>query len=465
MASSASMTKIQEAYIAFYGRAADAAGQTYWADRYEAEGWDAIVDAFGNSAEATALYGAGGDEAQIQAIYNQMFGRDGDAEGVAFYTDLLTSGAASASDIAARIFDGATGDDATILANKVAVADLFTAAAGSSYDDAEAARTFMSTVDADTVPADADVAGAVAEQGSTGGVDGQTFTLTTGTDTITGSADDDAISGAIATLSSEATFGVKDVIDGGDGNDTLTASMSTNFAGFTDGSIKNVETINLSNGTAVGRTFDASGVSGVETYNVDGNITLTDVADLANLTFANVKGTADLSATYVSKTVEGTSDTVSLGLTNIGTADDSTTTANENDASGVTLAGVETVNLTASGTNVVDVTNVAAAKAMTASGSGSLKIDGVGANLKSFDGSAMTGKVTIDTSATMTSGTAIKTGSGDDKVILTAGELLANATVDMGTGADKLLINGGSGTTQYTMSGVETLELSSLGGG
>jgi len=465
MASSASMTKIQEAYIAFYGRAADAAGQTYWADRYEAEGWDAVVDAFGNSAEATALYGAGGDEAQIQAIYNQMFGRDGDAEGVAFYTDLLTSGAASASDIAARIFDGATGDDATILSNKVAVADLFTAAAGDSYDNAEAARTFMSTVDKDTVAADADVAGAVADQGSAGGANGSTFTLTTGTDTITGTADDDAITGDIATLSTNATLTVKDVIDGGEGSDTLTASIGTNFAGFTTGSIKNVETINLENSTAVARTFDASGISGVEQYNLTGAVTLSDVADLANVSYSGVAGTKSMSVTYASAAVEGTADSVSLALTNVGTADNASTTANEENATDLTMAGVETLAISATGTNVVDLGSASAVKTITADGTGSLKITNVASTVKSIDASAMSGNATIDPSTNMTSGSGIQTGSGNDKITVDSTDLLANATVAMGDGTDKLLINGGgAATTQYSMSGVETMEMSGLTG-
>jgi hypothetical protein len=465
MASSASMTKIQEAYIAFYGRAADAAGQTYWADRYEAEGWDAVVDAFGNSAEATALYGAGGDEAQIQAIYNQMFGRDGDAEGVAFYTDLLTSGAASASDIAARIFDGATGDDATILSNKVAVADLFTAAAGDNYDNAEAARTFMSTVDKDTVAADADVDGAVAEQGSAGGADGSTFALTTGTDTITGTAADDAITGDIATLSTEATLTVKDVIDGGEGSDTLTASIGTNFAGFSTGSLKNVETVNLENSTAVARTFDATGVSGVEQYNLTGAITLSDVADLANVSYSGVAGTKSMSVTYASATVEGTADSVSLALTNVGTADDASTSANEENATDLTMAGVETLAVSATGTNVVDLGSASAVKTITADGTGSLKITNVASTVKSIDASAMSGNATFDPSTNMSSGTGIQTGSGNDKITVDSTDLLANATVAMGDGTDKLLINGGGATTtQYAMSGTETLELSGLGG-
>jgi len=284
MASSASMTKIQEAYVAFYGRAADAAGQTYWADRYEAEGWDAIVDAFGNSAEATALYGAGGDEAQVQAIYNQMFGRDGDAEGVAFYTDMLTSGAASASDIAARIFDGATGDDATILANKVAVADKYTASvaanADASYTDAAAARTFLSTVTASTDAATVDTDAEVAASQVT--VAGQTFTLTTGVDSITTTAGNDTITAAAGTLAT--TDSVLDSTT--DDNDSMTIVASATATP----TITNVENISMDWDSNATIQYDLSNVSGATVSITNDTLAFAGTATIAgtgsnNLTF------------------------------------------------------------------------------------------------------------------------------------------------------------------------------------
>jgi hypothetical protein len=73
MATTESMNKVQEAYIAFYGRPADAAGQEYWADKLDNGSWADIVDAFGNSDEAASLYGAGGDQAQVEAIYLQCW--------------------------------------------------------------------------------------------------------------------------------------------------------------------------------------------------------------------------------------------------------------------------------------------------------------------------------------------------------------------------------------------------------
>jgi hypothetical protein len=81
MATSTSLARVQELYVAYYGRAADYAGREYWADRMDSEGEAAIIDAFANSAESIALYGNGGDAAQIDAIYTNVLGRAADDAG------------------------------------------------------------------------------------------------------------------------------------------------------------------------------------------------------------------------------------------------------------------------------------------------------------------------------------------------------------------------------------------------
>jgi len=146
---------IQGAYIAYYQRPADSAGEIYWAQRLADAGGDvaAIVDAFGNSAESVALFGSTTDaSAKITSIYLQMFGRSPDAGGLQFYANLVNSGQKSLASVALDIYNGATGDDGIMLANKLAVADSFTAAASlhPSYvgDVAEASRTMLSSVDA-----------------------------------------------------------------------------------------------------------------------------------------------------------------------------------------------------------------------------------------------------------------------------------------------------------------------------
>jgi S-layer protein len=57
MAAAQYYDQIQKAYIAYYGRPADPAGQDYWATQLDKAGGnlDVIINAFGNSVESTHL--------------------------------------------------------------------------------------------------------------------------------------------------------------------------------------------------------------------------------------------------------------------------------------------------------------------------------------------------------------------------------------------------------------------------
>ena len=125
---------------------------------------------FGASAEATTLYGSLTNTAKVNALYQQSFGRDADFAGLMYYAGQLTAGTMTAATIAQNIFDGASGADATILANKLVVAKAYTAAIDTASEvvaysgtvAAAAARALLTTVDAATVTASFDVATSVA---------------------------------------------------------------------------------------------------------------------------------------------------------------------------------------------------------------------------------------------------------------------------------------------------------------
>ncbi len=120
-------TEVQKVYISYYGRPGDPAGSAYWAERLAASGGDlsAIIEAFGTSQEFDERYGALGNEALIDTVYQQMFGRAPDAAGREFYLDLLDSDTKTLQSIALDILNGAQNDDARIIANKLLVADYF----------------------------------------------------------------------------------------------------------------------------------------------------------------------------------------------------------------------------------------------------------------------------------------------------------------------------------------------------
>lgn len=99
----------------------------------------------------------------------------------------------------------------------------------------------------------------------------QSFTLTISADTLTGNLGNDTFIGEISSLSTANTLNITDKLDGGAGNDTLKATINTNFTGFTTGFVKNIETVELKNGSTIARTFDTSGVTDVTTYKIDAN--------------------------------------------------------------------------------------------------------------------------------------------------------------------------------------------------
>lgn len=80
---------MQEAYIAYYGRPADGVGLHYWgASLYQENGdLEALISAYGTSVEYTSRYGALADDALINVLYQNMFGRDTDAVGRQWYVD------------------------------------------------------------------------------------------------------------------------------------------------------------------------------------------------------------------------------------------------------------------------------------------------------------------------------------------------------------------------------------------
>jgi len=153
--------KVQKAYIAYYGRPADPGGLNYWVGQLD-EGvkFDIMLKAFGTSDEAVTLFGNKNPEETIQTLFQQILGRTPDAGGLAFYVGKLNDGSMTGITIAQNVLDGATGDDAAIVTNKLAVADAFnkaldTADERAAYTGATAVvtlRNMLATVDETTVP-------------------------------------------------------------------------------------------------------------------------------------------------------------------------------------------------------------------------------------------------------------------------------------------------------------------------
>jgi len=143
---------VQKAYIAYYGRPADSGGQDFWVTQLMANDskLSSIINTFGNSAEFNDRFGMLSNSQLIDNIYQQLFARAPDAGGKQFYLDSLNSEKRTLQNISLAILSGAKGNDALIIANKLAVSRRFTANVDDSsfeYNGIEAANAAKALLD------------------------------------------------------------------------------------------------------------------------------------------------------------------------------------------------------------------------------------------------------------------------------------------------------------------------------
>lgn len=496
MAAAAYFETVQKIYIAFYQRPADPAGLKYWAEQIDLAGGNpnAVITAFGTQPESIALYGevtAANIGTVLDKIYQAAFSRTPAEAEKAYWTEQFNAGGITASSMALAVVLGAQNADAASVANKLTVANEFTAQvdgnALSSADfgvapfavtyvgdaDADAARAILKPVTGDTAtiltPAQIteQIKATIAEPSDP--INSVTQALTTGVDTLVGGVAGDVFTGVASALTAENTLNALDQIDGGAGVDTLKVDLKSNFTGFTGtGKLANVENIELTNSGTIGRSFDATGVTGAAKYVL--NAGTADIS-LSNLAAAGITvdvvgqkaGTATIG--FTTKAVEGTADALTVGVNGVGTAAvkdaaGAVTTA----AKYVTVAasGIEALTVNATGDNLVNLAT-AATKTITAAGTGSLTVEAVGA-VTSFDASGVKGAVTANlTGADVGLLATVKGGEGNDVITVDLGDLTANATVSGGAGTNTLKLSG-AGTVQPTLSQFQTVELNGITG-
>lgn len=79
------------------------------------------MDAFANSQEYDDRFGNLGIEELVGNLFQQLFGRDPDAAGRAFYVGVLESGDRTLQSISLDILNGAQNEDADIVQNRVEI--------------------------------------------------------------------------------------------------------------------------------------------------------------------------------------------------------------------------------------------------------------------------------------------------------------------------------------------------------
>ncbi|NNG22933.1 DUF4214 domain-containing protein [Telluria aromaticivorans] len=120
---------VQKLYVAYFNRPADHAGLDYWTNVVEAQkgSTTAVSAAFAAEAEYKTAY-AGMTNAQVvNQVYLNLFGRAAETAGQTYWADLLTSGKITIDKVVAEIAKGAQTTDAESYENKVSGATAFTA--------------------------------------------------------------------------------------------------------------------------------------------------------------------------------------------------------------------------------------------------------------------------------------------------------------------------------------------------
>lgn len=296
---------------------------------------------------------------------------------------------------------------------------------------------------------------------------GKTFTLTTGTDFITGTSGNDTILAGVdgGTAGTGTTLNAGDQINGGAGVDTLKifdSATSTNATNFAAASIQNVEIVENHGALAL----DVSGNAGVKEawqFAATGSVTATTAQKIG--LSGNV---GPQTATFVG--AETTSNAATIALKDAGIAGTAASVATD----GTTI---ENLTLELAGKNVVSTLTDAALETLTITGAGSVAGDAGAATaiagtttLKSVNASTNTGGVNLSVASTVVAaaGFALTGGSGNDSATLT-GLSIGKTTVDLGAGNDKLNINtlptvagstfnGGDGTDTLVLDGLTTMD-------
>jgi len=282
-------------------------------------------------------------------------------------------------------------------------------------------------------------------------------------DTLEGTAAGDQFQGIyVADGGTGTTAFAGDIVNGGDGADTLTINVSgtsTAAQSITGITTSGVETLVVRNFDANATdsedtTVDMALMSGVTKVDFTGSIGTgdTEFTNIASMTDAGLaNGTADMTMTYIATAIAGTTDTQNLSVNNV--------------TSGAFLSnGAETIAVTTH-TAKSTVTSIASNKlaSVTVSGDQDLTItnalDFVANGTATAPGavvnaSAMTGKLAITTTASEV----LDITGGTNNDTFTLGGFTANDTIDGGAGTDRIKVTSEIGTALTKMTNIEDVE-------
>ena len=275
------------------------------------------------------------------------------------------------------------------------------------------------------------------------------ITLTAGTDTVTGSAQNDTIDGTRAVLSGQVLNSVNnsDSIDGGAGTDTLNVQMQE-AADITLASLRNVETVSVENSSAGVRVFnlvnsDAS-VQTISSANNAQNLTVSNIQSaVSNFSLANTA--VNFTASVTSARLSGSSDAATVQLSNV---------VQSNITLGTTSAasGYETITLNSVGTIkngdttdlVLDDGAGTSLATVIVTGTQDLDVDFTPTTVTTVNASAFTGRLDVQFA-----------GANGQNVTVTGGS--ANDIIDVQGYTTADVINGGAGSDRLVLTNAEAV--------
>ncbi len=430
----------------------------------------ALINNFGSSAESTALY-TGTTTARVTEIYRNVLNRDPDVGGLLYWSTEIDSGRLSLARVALAVIEAGARDpaDGLVVTAKTNVAISYTAAVDTvaeinAYNGtaaAASARTLLRTVVATTTAANfaasvsTNIENLVATNG--GAAIGNTVTLTTAADTLTGSTSNDTFVGSV--LAANSTFTSVDNIDGAAGVDTL--SLVVDGAAVAVALVKNVENINvraLSAAAIVGTnflgatafvsdrstsTFDVTGLAAGQAVGINGDGTTvngaTTFAYTAPATAVAINLTNGVKAGAISYAA-GTATAATINSTGAANTTGDIKVSNDT-VTALTINATTALTIGTAAANAGTVNGLAANSTITVTGAGAVDLNTLAANVKAVTATANTGGVTIDIG--FDAADTFVGGTGADLLTLT-GAAVQTGTVNGGDGIDRLAITAGA---------------------
>jgi Ca2+-binding RTX toxin-like protein len=335
-------------------------------------------------------------------------------------------------------FDLSSYFDAKAAATGKTVAEVKAAFAAAGLDPIAHYKTYGKSegITVTEVPADEQVT--PDSSGSTG----QTFTLTTGIDALTGTAGNDTFV-ASSDGAATSTSNLGDSIDGGAGIDTV--KIYSNAANTVIPNLTNVENLWIQD--TVHESYNVSTIAGLTNLSLNSGTTV-DGATITqtlgagqSLTLSNITdgdtAAAALADGGISIAQAASITSLNLNLNAVGAQ--TAATANNALQLGLAGTGLNTLNVVATGTNNIGLANPGGAlTTVNISGAGTTTVWGTTATtITTLDASAATGAVTVDLSASTGANQTVKGGSGNDTLTV---DLARNITLDAGAGNDVVVL-------------------------